>query len=131
MSRQRYQGGCHCGRVRFAVTADLATAAVCNCSICTQKGFIHLIVPPDDFALERGDAELTTYEFNTRTAKHRFCRTCGMHPFYVPRSDPDKIDVNVRCLDGIDVDGLAVSRFDGRNWEQAIGQKLSWRHGGS
>lgn len=131
MAKQLYRGGCHCGRVRFTVSADLATAAVCNCSICTQKGFIHLIVAPEDFALERGEGELTTYEFNSRTAKHRFCRHCGMHPFYVPRSDPDKIDVNVRCLDGIDLDGLELSTFDGKNWEQAIRQKLSWRHDGS
>ena len=57
--------------------------------------------------------------FNTGVANHQFCRHCGIHAFYVPRSDPDKIDVNVRCLDGVDVDGLRPRRFDGKNWEQA------------
>jgi hypothetical protein len=127
MTRERYEGGCHCARVRFVVHGDLATVTVCNCSICTKKGYIHLIVPPADFELVSGEPELTTYEFNTKIAKHRFCRVCGMHPFYVPRSDPDKIDVNVRCLDDVDLSQLRPSLFDGKHWEQAIAGTLSWR----
>jgi len=121
------QGGCHCGRVRFKVTADLDKVTVCNCSICSKKGFLHLIVPPEQFELVSGKDDLATYQFNTRVAKHMFCKTCGIHPFYVPRSDPDKIDVNARCIDDIDLDGLAVNFFDGKNWEQAMGRKVPWR----
>src|SRR6476620_9933134 len=80
-------GGCHCGRVRFRVTADLARITECNCSICTKKGFLHLIVPPEQFKLLSGADALTIYRFNTGTAKHTFCSTCGIHAFYVPRSD--------------------------------------------
>ncbi len=127
MAKLRYEGSCHCGRVRFVVQGDLAAAAICNCSVCTKKGFVHLIVPPEDFQLLGGEDALATYEFGTKTAKHRFCRICGVHPFYVPRSDPDKIDVNVRCLAGVDVAALAPSPFDGRNWERAIDGPLSWR----
>ena len=120
-----YEGGCHCGRVRFRVTADVTRVAVsdCNCSICTKKGFLHLIVPPEQFELLSGEDELSTYQFNTRTAKHTFCRHCGIHAFYVPRSDPDKIDVNVRCLDDVDLGALQIARFDGQNWEQAMRQR--------
>jgi hypothetical protein len=114
-----YEGGCHCGRVRFRVTADLDRVTYCNCSLCSKKGFLHLIVPPQQFEILIGKDELTTYTFNTRTAKHTFCKHCGVHPFYVPRSDPDKIDVNARCLDGVDPTTLRVRSFDGRNWEQA------------
>jgi hypothetical protein len=121
------QGGCHCGRVRFKVTADLDKVTVCNCSICSKKGFLHLIVPPEQFELVSGKDDLATYQFNTHVAKHMFCKTCGIHPFYVPRSDPDKIDVNARCIDDIDLDGLAVNFFDGKNWEQAMGRKVPWR----
>ncbi len=117
---QTYEGGCHCGNVRFRVTADLADVLDCNCSICTKKGFLHLIVPPERFTLLRGADALTTYQFNTGIARHTFCRTCGMHPFYVPRSDPDKIDVNVRCLDGIDIAAIRPKPFDGRDWETAL-----------
>ncbi len=120
---QTYEGGCHCGRVRFRVTADLGGVSECNCSICTKKGILHLIVPPEQFELLAGKDELTTYQFNTRVAKHTFCRHCGMHPFYVPRSDPDKIDVNARCLDGIDVNSLRITRFDGQHWEEAMRQQ--------
>jgi hypothetical protein len=114
-----YEGGCHCGRVRFRVDGDLAETELCNCSMCTKKGFLHLIVPPERFELLSGGDALTVYEFNTGVAKHKFCRTCGIHPFYVPRSDPDKIDVNVHCLDGVDAGALRPRLFDGRNWEEA------------
>ena len=120
-------GGCHCGRVRFRVTADLARVTDCNCSICTKKGFLHLIVPPEAFELLSGADALTTYTFNTGTAKHTFCAGCGIHPFYVPRSDPDKIDVNVRCLDGVDLAAIKPLPFDGRHWEHAIVDRAPWR----
>src|SRR5437667_9485088 len=93
-----YTGGCHCGRVRYELTADLARVSECNCSICTRKAYLHLIVPRDRFRLFTGEAELATYRFGTMTARHLFCRYCGVASFYVPRSHPDRIDVNVRCL---------------------------------
>ena len=124
---QTYQGGCHCGRVRFRVTTDLSRVTECNCSVCTKKGFLHLIVPPEAFELLRGKDALTTYRFNTGVAQHTFCATCGIHPFYIPRSDPDKIDVNVRCLDGVDVGALTIGHFDGRNWEAAMTGRVPWR----
>jgi hypothetical protein len=102
------------------VTADLDIVLDCNCSICRRKGFLHLIVPPERFRLLAGEDALETYRFNTGVAVHRFCRTCGIHPFYTPRSDPEKVDVNVRCLDGIELTALAVTPFDGRHWESAI-----------
>jgi hypothetical protein len=121
------QGGCHCGRVRFKVTADLDRVTYCNCSICSKKGFLHLIVPPEQFDLVSGEDALTTYTFNTGVAKHTFCKVCGIHAFYVPRSDPDKIDVNVRCIDGVDIESLTVHTFDGQQWEEAMGKKVPWR----
>ena len=114
---QTYTGGCHCGRVRFAVTADLERVSACNCSICTRKAYLHLIVPRNRFRMLAGEDDLATYQFGTRTARHHFCRQCGVASLYVPRSHPDRIDVNVRCLDGVDVAALAPRPFDGRNWE--------------
>jgi hypothetical protein len=118
-----HPGGCHCGRIRFEVTADLANCSECNCSICTKKGFLHLIVPPERFRLLRGAEDVTTYTFNTGTARHTFCKICGIHAFYVPRSDPDKIDVNVRCLDDVDIASLRPRPFDGRHWEQTMAKR--------
>ena len=121
-----HEGGCHCGRVRFRVTAALDDVVHCNCSICSKKGFLHLIVERDAFELVSGEGDLTTYRFGTNVAQHHFCRHCGIHSFYVPRSDPDKIDVNVRCLEGVDVESLTPKRFDGQHWEDAIAAK-PWR----
>jgi hypothetical protein len=95
--------------------------------MCAKKGFLHLIVPPDRFELISGKEALTTYRFNTGTAQHTFCATCGIHPFYMPRSDPDKIDVNVRCLDGVDIEALSVKVFDGQHWEQSMAGRVPWR----
>jgi hypothetical protein len=117
-----FEGQCHCGRVRFRVTGDLAETTLCNCSICSKKGFLHLIVAPAAFELLAGKDELTTYQFNTNTAQHTFCRHCGVYPFYVPRSHPDKIDVNVRCLAGVELQKLVPRPFDGQNWERTMGR---------
>jgi hypothetical protein len=121
----RHMGGCHCGRVRFEIEAPAAIEAKdCNCSICSKTGFLHLFVARDDFRLLQGENELTTYTFNTGVAQHYFCRHCGIKSFYVPRSHPDGISVNVRCLDEETIESLKVEPFDGRNWEQNI-SKLS------
>ena len=118
---ERYEGGCHCGAVRFCVEVERHVALDCNCSICRMKGILHLIVPRASFTLVKGEESLTTYRFNTRVARHTFCNVCGIHPFYFPRSHPDGVDVNVRCLD--DPDAMArfeVEKFDGQRWEENV-----------
>jgi hypothetical protein len=120
---ETFEGGCHCGRVRMRVTGDLADTVDCNCSMCTKKGFLHLIVPRDRFQLLAGRDELTTYRFNTGVAQHTFCRHCGIYAFYVPRSDPDKIDVNVRCLDDVDLRQVHAKPFDGQHWEETMARR--------
>jgi hypothetical protein len=123
MAMQTYTGGCHCGRVRYRVTGNLDAVTKCNCSMCTKKGYLHLIVPQTEFELLTGREDLTTYRFNTGVAQHHFCRHCGIHSFYVPRSDPDKIDVNVHCLDGVDASALEPTYFDGQHWEEAMAKR--------
>lgn len=112
-----YQGGCHCGAIRFEVEApEDVEVEDCNCSICRMTGFQHLIVPHSRFRLRSGADAITTYRFNTGVAQHQFCRVCGVKPFYVPRSNPDGVDVNVRCLD-VPPRSVRIVAFDGLNWE--------------
>jgi hypothetical protein len=112
-----YEGSCHCGLVRFQVDAPpVLQVDECNCSICRKSGFLHLIVPRSQFRITAGEDALVTYTFNTRVAKHTFCRVCGVKPFYTPRSNPDGVDVNVHCLDTVP-DAVEITPFDGRNWE--------------
>jgi hypothetical protein len=123
-----FDGGCHCGRVRFRVVhgADEPLRALdCNCSICVMKGFVHLIVTKPAFELLSGAEALTTYTFNTGVAKHTFCKVCGVHPFYVPRSHPDGIDVNVRCLDDGALSLFHIEPFNGAEWEASVTSILS------
>lgn len=115
----KHAGGCHCGRVKFEVTAPAEIeAAECNCSICSKSGYLHLIVPKTRFKLVQGSEFLTTYTFNTGVARHLFCSICGIKSFYVPRSNPDGFSVNVRCLEPQTITNIKISQFDGRNWEQ-------------
>ncbi|MBD1828052.1 GFA family protein [Microcoleus vaginatus GB1-A2] len=115
-----YFGGTRCGAVRFRVAVDKHEASDCNCSICKKKGFLHLIVPPERFTLLSGEDVLTTYTFNTGTAQHTFCRICGIHSFYRPRSHPEQFDVNVRCLDSDAIKHFQILPFDGVNWEENV-----------
>lgn len=118
-----WRGSCHCGRIRFEADGELGGLSVCNCSICRRTGYLHWTVPPERFRLLAGADAYATYEFGTRVAKHHFCRSCGISPFRIARSDPDQIDVNARCLEGVEFDTLPVARFDGRNWEVAFARR--------
>ncbi|HEV7491787.1 MAG TPA: GFA family protein [Rhodanobacteraceae bacterium] len=114
-----HRGGCHCGRVRFEVDAPARIEALdCNCSICRMSGFLHLIVTATRFRLVSGADALAEYTFNTGAAKHRFCRYCGVKSFYIPRSNPDGVDVNVRCIDAGTIDTVQITPFDDRDRER-------------
>ncbi|WP_331012687.1 GFA family protein [Sphingomonas sp.] len=115
------EGGCHCGLVRFEASVPDGPVEVldCNCSICAMTGYLHLIVPDSRFRLVEGQRETSTYRFGSGKARHMFCTQCGIKSFYKPRSHPDGISINLRCLDeghGLDV---RVVAFDGRDWETA------------
>ncbi len=114
-----HTGGCHCGRITFEVMAPAALkVAECNCSICSKTGYLHLLVPAERFRLLTGSEHLTSYCFNTGTAKHLFCSTCGIKSFYVPRSHPDGFSINARCLDPGTVVAMDIQQINGRDWEQ-------------
>ena len=113
-----HQGGCHCGAVRWEVDLPEAFEVEdCNCSICAMSGNIHVIVPASRFRILQGTENLSEYTFNTGAAKHRFCKTCGIKSFYIPRSNPDGFAVTWRCIDGWETLNATVNSFDGQNWE--------------
>jgi len=113
------KGSCHCGAVSFEVLTPSEVELVdCNCSVCRRTGYLHLIVPKERFRLLTGKKKLTTYQFNTKQAKHLFCSVCGVKSFYVPRSHPEGISVNFRCLDAEEFKSVMTTEFDGKNWEE-------------
>ncbi len=120
------QGACHCGGVRFQVISSKRRVDDCNCSICTKKAFLHWIVPKSEFEVLCGADLLSEYRFGTGVACHTFCGRCGVHPFYTPRSHPDGVSVNFRCLDGSNSPdfsrrlGFEIVPFDGQNWEANV-----------
>lgn len=129
------EGGCHCRAVRFEVHLNAAEdldengrlrITECNCTICAATGYLHWIVPRERFTLLCGAEAMREYRFGSRAARHLFCGTCGVKSYYVPRSHPDGISVNLRCIDleGLfqHVDGTSIELFDGQNWERNIDQ---------
>jgi len=105
---QTYRGSCHCGAVTFEIETDFPELTTCDCSICRRKNALMVKVREDRFRLLSGEDSLTEYRFHTMTARHYFCRTCGIYPFHRKRVTPDHFGVNVFCLDDFDPAGIPV-----------------------
>lgn len=114
-----YRGGCHCGRTRFEVEGDLRRVTECNCSICARAAFLHWRIEPAQLRMLTPWENLSVYVWGTGRARHYFCPTCGVAPLRNPRSAPDKISVNARCIEGVDLAKLQVEHFDGINYDAA------------
>ncbi|NIA56219.1 GFA family protein [Massilia sp. TW-1] len=112
-----YQGSCHCGKVAYEVEGTIDTALACNCSMCQRKGSLLWFVPRAQFRLRTPEDAAATYTFNKHIIKHRFCPTCGIHPYAEgvdPKGNP-MAAINLRCIDGIDLAALPVHEFNGRD----------------
>jgi hypothetical protein len=115
---QTYSGGCQCGKVRYEVQLDIVEVLACNCSRCGRLGSLLAFAPKTQFRLLSGDADLTKFEFNKHVIEHQFCSTCGIQSFAIgthPKTGAKMAAINVRCLDGVDVDAFTVRKVDGRN----------------
>jgi hypothetical protein len=119
------KGGCHCGKVRFsaALPSHAVDVYTCNCSICAMKRNDHFVIPKASFTLVSGEDDLTLYQYGSKTARHLFCKHCGVQSFYNPRSNPNGVAVTWHCIDEDDAKTMSVTNkfFDGRNWEACIG----------
>ena len=112
-----YRGSCHCGRIQFDAEGELGQVLQCNCSICSRKGSLLWFIARDKFTLRTPESDAATYTFNKNLIKHRFCPTCGIHPFAygIDPKGNKMAAINVRCLEGVDISKLAVEKFDGRS----------------
>ncbi|MGM9484002.1 GFA family protein [Roseateles sp. NT4] len=112
-----HHGSCHCGRIKFEVEVEPASALSCNCSICQRKGSLLWFVPRTALKLLTPDENASSYTFNQHVIRHRFCPTCGMHP-YGEGKGPDgsaMAAINIRCLEDIDLKAVTITEFDGRS----------------
>jgi len=112
-----HQGSCHCGHIKFEVEGDIGAAMSCNCSMCQRKGILMWFVPRDALRLQTPDENASTYLFNKHVIRHRFCPTCGIHAYGeapAPSGEP-MAAINIRCLEGIDLQAIPVTHFDGRS----------------
>ena len=110
----RHTGSCHCGAVQFAITTDFPELTMCDCSICRRKNALMVKVHESKLELLAGAESLTEYQFHTRTARHFFCKVCGIYPFHRKRVTPDLLGVNVFCLDDFEPEGIPVRAADGK-----------------
>ena len=109
-------GGCHCGAVRYTVDLDpKAEALSCNCSMCGRSGTLLQFVPTEKFKLDKGESNLTDYQFNKHVIHHLFCKTCGIKPFARGKGPKgDTVAINVRTLDDADAFHIPFKTFDGK-----------------
>lgn len=115
---QTYSGGCQCGKVRYEVQMDIGEVIECNCSRCRRLGSLLAFAPATQFNLLSGDADLTIFAFNRHLIEHRFCSNCGIQSFAIgthPKTGAKMAAINVRCLDGVEVDALKVKKVDGKS----------------
>ena len=110
---QRYRGTCHCGAVCFEIETDFPELTVCDCSICKRKNAPMVKVHESQFKLLAGEDSITEYQFHTRTARHFFCKVCGIYPFHRMGVTPEFLGINVHCLEGFDPDGIPVRQAEG------------------
>ncbi len=113
-----YTGGCHCQKVRYEVEMEeLKEAMSCNCSICSKRGWLLTFVPKASFRLEKGADEVTVYHFNKKLVDHTFCKTCGTASYGMGKDQNgnEMVAVNVRCLDNVDIDALAINQYNGKD----------------
>ena len=112
-----YSGSCHCGAIAYTVEVDPAQALKCNCSICTKLGAVWAFAPKTKFNLTKGADKQGDYLFNKKKLHHRFCTSCGVES-YAEGTAPDgsaTVGINLRCVEGIDVDRLTPKPWDGRS----------------
>ena len=112
-----YKGSCHCGKVVFEVEGEIDGAMACNCSMCSRRGSLLWFVPHEKLRLLTADQDIGTYLFNKHVIRHRFCPTCGIHPFAEAIDPKGKrmAAINIRCLEGLDFSSIPVTHFDGRS----------------
>jgi hypothetical protein len=115
MPAEHYSGSCQCGAVAFDVNIDLSSTITCNCSRCRRLGVILAFAPRDQFTLKRGEGATTEYKFNTHNIGHQFCTTCGIQPYAygVGQGGAKIAAINVRCLDGVNLEALTPQHVDG------------------
>lgn len=112
-----YTGSCHCGTISFQVEGTIDSALSCNCSICSRKGSLLWFVPRDRLKLNSLEGAASSYTFNKHAIKHRFCPTCGIHP-YGEGTDPKgnaMAAINLRCVEDLDLSAIPVHEFDGKS----------------
>jgi hypothetical protein len=115
---QTHAGGCQCGKVRYEVQMDIGEVIACNCSRCGRLGTLLAFAPEAQFKLLSGADDLTQYNFNKHIIDHKFCSSCGVESFALgthPKTGARMAAINVRCIDGVDVDALKVRKVDGRS----------------
>ena len=120
-------GSCHCKQIQFKVIGEKNIKVLdCSCSICSILNYKHYIVDKSQFKLLKGKKYLSTYTFNTNVAKHLFCKNCGIKSFYIPRSHPDSISVNLNCIHSKTINKVKIIKFDGKHWNKNINKNKSF-----
>lgn len=112
-----HKGSCHCGEVRFEITSDLAELTTCDCSLCVKKNALMVKVHEADFKFISVETSVSEYRWNTKIARHYFCKTCGIYTFHRKQAMPDYYGVNIFCLDNVNPQTIPIRATEGANMD--------------
>ena len=110
---ETYEGGCHCGLIKFSIKTELSYSVRCDCSICRRRGSIMVRCDAEDLKMLQGEEHLQLYQFGSNVAKHYFCKHCGVYTFHRMRKLPNKFGINAGCLEGVDLSVLTPILIEG------------------
>lgn len=115
---KEYKGNCHCGAISFSFKQkEIDKGLRCNCSICKRKGAVMsaFTLAPEEIEIGEKNEALSLYQFDSKVAKHYFCKFCGIYPFHQTMRKPGQYRVNLGCIDEIDTNAIEVELFDGKS----------------
>lgn len=113
-----YQGSCHCGAVRFSYRGEpIERGLRCNCSMCARRGAMMTseMIPSENFNIDAEEGALGLYQFGIKTAKHYFCKHCGIYTFHETARKVGHFRANIGCIEGVDSFALDADVFDGKH----------------
>ncbi len=109
---------CHCGAVELHLDlpGGLPSPHRCDCSFCARRAAPNISVPLSALRVVKGADSLSCYQWGTGTAKHYFCRVCGIYTHHQRRSNPEEYGVNLGCIEGMNpADFEPIPWLDGIN----------------
>jgi hypothetical protein len=112
------EASCHCGAVKLQVPTAPEEVVSCNCSLCSRSAWLGAYYNPAVVNLITPRESIDTYIWGDRTIQICRCKTCGFttHWESIDPQQTDRMGINARMMNDIDLDSIPVRYFDGASF---------------